>query len=100
MPMCARCLGASVGHIAAFIFFIVDLLPPLLIIILCIIPLLIDWSLQYCNILQSTNQRRLITGLAGGFGVGSLLWIFTTHAYSFSLNIIGGRASEVFTKMF
>ena len=30
--------------------------------------MLIDWLLQFFKIKQSTNKRRLVTGLVGGFG--------------------------------
>ena len=30
---------------------------------------MLDWSLQYTGVKKSTNKRRLITGLLGGFGL-------------------------------
>lgn len=29
----------------------------------------LDWVLQYIGILESTNLRRLITGIMGGYGI-------------------------------
>ena len=40
-------------------------------IILCAI-MFIDWCIQYLKIKESTNIRRLITGILGGFGIMSL----------------------------
>lgn len=34
--------------------------------------MLTDWSLQYFGIKESTNSRRLVTGLIGGFGLNTL----------------------------
>ena len=31
-----------------------------------------DWLVQYFNIKESTNRRRFITGLIGGFGYSML----------------------------
>lgn len=42
---------------------------------LCIIMagiMLTDWSLQYFGIKESTNSRRFVTGLIGGFGLNTL----------------------------
>lgn len=74
MPMCARCLGASIGHISAFILFLFGLLPNFYISLLFMAIILFDWSLQFFHILPSTNYRRLLTGILGGIGVGSCIW--------------------------
>lgn len=34
--------------------------------------MLTDWSLQYFGIKESTNSRRFVTGLIGGFGLNTL----------------------------
>ena len=34
--------------------------------------MLTDWLLQYFKIVPSTNKRRLVTGLIGGFGYSTL----------------------------
>lgn len=31
-----------------------------------------DWFIQYINIKESTNKRRFVTGLIGGFGYSTL----------------------------
>lgn len=74
MPMCARCLGASIGHISAFILFLFSLLPSFYVSLLFMSIILFDWSLQFFYILPSTNYRRLLTGILGGIGVGSCIW--------------------------
>lgn len=74
-PICARCTGVWIGYAAALIFNGIYRIP----LWLCISFMLImfaDWFLQYKNIFQSTNFRRLITGLLGGYGWLNLIIIF------------------------
>lgn len=33
-----------------------------------------DWALQYLSVAESTNKRRLITGVLGGFGYATVLF--------------------------
>lgn len=47
--------------------------------------MLLDWSLQYFGILESTNLRRLMTGFIGGLGVTMLHLYFYCVVYRFSL---------------
>jgi uncharacterized membrane protein len=74
MKICARCFGATIGHAAAFLLFILSLLPKWYISSIGIGILLIDWSYQEFLGHQSNNLRRLITGVFGGLGVGSIIW--------------------------
>jgi len=83
MGICARCLGSCVGHTAAFVLMFFDLLPVWYISILLILPLAVDWSLQEFAGSMSTNTRRLITGLLGGFGVGAIIWGFVLYLFRF-----------------
>lgn len=41
----------------------------------------LDWLLQYLHIRESTNKRRLITGLIGGFGYTTLHLYFYRWIY-------------------
>lgn len=70
-PVCARCTGVIVSSVIATIVFIKKKLPIGLCIGLSSI-MLIDWSLQYLQIKESTNARRFITGLVGGFGYSTI----------------------------
>ena len=67
-PVCARCTGVFVGQIVAMLTHFFFNPPIILYIDLCMI-LLIDWLVQYLKIKESTNFRRLITGILGGFGL-------------------------------
>lgn len=73
MPFCARCLGASIGHISSLILAAIGILIPPVLALLFIGIMLLDWSLQQFLGIMSTNARRLVTGIAGGVGVNSIL---------------------------
>ena len=87
MPMCARCLGASIGHTIALILFILDSLPTFAASIFFAGVMLSDWTLQYLKILQSTNSRRLVTGILGGLGVGSIIWSIISCGFSLIMGL-------------
>jgi uncharacterized membrane protein len=74
MTICARCFGSIIGHCAAFVCLLTGALPPWYIAIILFIPIGVDWGLQQFFGVMSTNFRRLITGIIGGFGVGALIW--------------------------
>lgn len=67
-PVCARCTGVLIGYIIAI---------PLYILFgsnrtLCIAGIGImgiDWFVQYLHIRESTNVRRLFTGICAGYGI-------------------------------
>lgn len=67
-PICTRCVGVVVSTVITYVICIYKkarLIPGL---ILCI-PMIIDGGIQYLGIKESTNIRRLITGLLGGAGL-------------------------------
>lgn len=67
-PVCARCTGVIIGYIASVIT-IAFVLPDLLLgLIFCAI-MFLDWFIQFVKIKESTNIRRLITGVLGGYGI-------------------------------
>lgn len=67
-PVCARCTGVIIGQTIAIFAYLLNIrLHIIWCIILCGI-MFGDWLIQKLNILESTNPRRLITGLLGGYG--------------------------------
>lgn len=67
-PVCARCTGVCLGQfmaIAANIFFSI----PARFSFLFLALMGLDWSLQETGIKPSTNPRRFLTGILGGFGL-------------------------------
>lgn len=70
-PVCARCTGVLVGNLVAYIMFVIYIMPLKFYMIGCAV-MFMDWFLQYIDIRQSTNIRRLITGIIGGYSVTTL----------------------------
>lgn len=69
-PICARCTGLLIGYIFAVpLYFIYRL--PLFVILICCLIMFLDWFLQYKMILESTNTRRVTTGIMCGLGIMS-----------------------------
>mgnify|MGYP001230849027 FL=1 len=67
-PVCARCTGVLAGQLVGFPIAIKKNITTLT-AVLCCETTMLDWSLQYTGVKKSTNKRRLITGLLGGFGL-------------------------------
>lgn len=70
-PVCARCTGVLLGYLIAPIAFLFSGFHKK-ISFLSLLILFMDWSLQATKTKESTNRRRLISGVAGGFGIMSL----------------------------
>lgn len=71
-PLCARCTGIVIGHLLGIgisVFHRVSFLS-----LLGTIPLMIDGVMQKITSYESTNPRRLCTGILYGFGVMSALF--------------------------
>ncbi len=76
MPFCARCFGASIGHVAAAITFFFSAMPPLIVSPIGLTIMFIDWLLQNKYKVYHSNISRLITGILGGYSVGVIIWWF------------------------
>lgn len=70
-PVCARCTGVFLGNITAYAIFLIHIPPVNLCLLGCTI-MLVDWLVQYIDICESTNMRRLITGVVGGYSFTTL----------------------------
>lgn len=69
LPLCARCTGIVIGHIiggAASLFHPVSFWS-----LLGTLPLMADGLIQKYTSYESTNIRRLVTGILYGFGMMS-----------------------------
>jgi len=71
LPLCARCSGVMIGSLFAYALFFFWT-PPLLLCISGLAIMFADWLIQYLKIKESTNPRRLITGLIGGYSLATL----------------------------
>lgn len=81
-PLCARCTGIALGYIAALLiapfrsfgYYIAFLMSPLA----------IDGTVQYFTNYESTNLKRIMTGILYGFAFTSI----TIHALRSAIKII------------
>ncbi len=77
-PVCARCTGVLIGYIISLILhFIFG--TKFTVCIYCCLVMFMDWYIQYLEIKESTNIRRLITGVLGGYGVMGLQIVFCEY---------------------
>jgi len=74
MSFCARCFGVSIGHVGAFIGYLIDFTSPVWVVPIGLGIMLIDWYLQNRLKKYHSNNSRFITGILGGYAVGLALW--------------------------
>jgi uncharacterized membrane protein len=92
-PLCARCTGILAGYIVGIIYILIFKVSHIIIELSFMIPLLIDGTGQYLRYFESTNIRRLITGILAGIsticlfklaivlGLQSGHWFYSLHNY-------------------
>ena len=68
-PVCARCTGIIISFIIAIILLSNNIKINFFTSIILVLIMFIDWFIQFLKIKESTNLRRLITGLIGGLGL-------------------------------
>lgn len=85
-PICARCTGVLIGYFLTIPIYLCCNLKYWVCIAFCLI-ILIDWLVQYNKIKESTNIRRLITGILGGIGVFGLQILVVLELLNFKQNI-------------
>ncbi len=81
-PVCARCFGALLTSALAIVMFFVFRIPFWLAVLFCAV-MFLDWLIQFLKIKYSTNVRRFITGLLGGYGWATV-WMYGLN-FLFSL---------------
>ena len=87
-PICARCTGVLLGETIAIIAILFEIRPNIFICIACCGIIFIDWFLQKINILISTNIRRLITGILGGYGYMSIVYLSANMIIDFLIKFL------------
>ena len=85
-PVCARCTGVILGEIIAIVVLIFVRIY-YWIALLCLIPMGIDWGIQYLEILKSDNIRRVITGTIAGFGLTHIYFYIIIAIINFLKNL-------------
>lgn len=66
-PICARCTGLLIGFLCGAVT-CCFVRPPLWAGLLMMVPMVVDGSVQRLTSYESTNPRRLTTGMLCGFG--------------------------------
>lgn len=79
-PLCARCTGIMSGRVIALLLFPVflfalqiPLLPALIVLPILLVPLAVDGLVQKFTSYESTNFRRMVTGILWGFAEITLI---------------------------
>lgn len=78
-PLCARCTGVFAGQAAGLFFFLAGARLPAALCFALLGIMGLDWGIQYLGVKSSTNLRRFITGIIGGFG------LFQLYGHAFCL---------------
>lgn len=68
-PVCARCTGVILGEIITVILLVFKVHLSIIASIILLLIMGFDWFIQYIQLLQSNNIRRLVTGFIGGIGL-------------------------------
>ncbi|MFT3984473.1 MAG: DUF2085 domain-containing protein [Lachnospiraceae bacterium] len=84
-PVCARCTGVSIGQLLSILVNMRFRRGSLLLSVLALSCMGADWLIQETGIKESTNRRRLITGMLGGFGLFNLYFLFYYNLKHFLL---------------
>ena len=85
-PICARCTGELLGILGSTIIFWFWS-PNVIISIIMMFPLIIDGFIQVLTKYESTNFKRLLTGILFGMGLASLFAQSTIMAFNFGIEI-------------
>ena len=74
-PLCARCTGVLISYIFSLPIFLIFGGNFAVCVVLMAV-MFVDWFIQYLKIKESTNLRRLITGMCGGYGIMTIQIMF------------------------
>ena len=85
-PLCARCTGELIGIITSFILFWFWK-PSIITSIVMMIPLIVDGFIQLLTKYESTNSKRLITGILFGIAFCGIITQTTILAFNFGFSI-------------
>ena len=73
-PVCARCSGAFLGEVIAVLLILLGINIDFIWATVLLFVMGADWFLQYINLIESNNTRRLITGISGGLGLSFIYY--------------------------
>lgn len=81
-PVCARCTGELVGILCGLLscFWY---MPPVWAAVVLMVPMVADGVIQLTTAYESTNPRRLVTGILFGYSLAALFAVSTAAAFRF-----------------
>ena len=86
-PLCARCTGILAGEIVACLLLLCNIHIDVFIAVLLICPTVLDGMIQLLGKYESTNFKRLFSGLIAGIGLIFIL----AHVIHYLLICLGGE---------
>ncbi len=86
-PVCARCTGVVIGEIVCMITILLGIKLNIFLYVTLLLLMGLDWFIQYVNLLESNNIRRLITGLLGGIGLTGIYFYIIMYLIELFKNI-------------
>lgn len=92
-PVCARCTGVLFASVAACVMFPIYLLGQGWCVGMSLV-MFLDWFIQRIGVKESTNTRRLLTGLAGGYGVMTLQLYMYRAVVGWIVNVVISMAER------
>jgi uncharacterized membrane protein len=87
-PVCARCTGVFFGQLSAIVFAVSGVICPYYIALSLLAIMGLDWFVQRIGLRESTNLRRLVTGICGGFGLFSVYINLFILLYNWIVSIL------------
>lgn len=86
-PVCARCTGVIVGELLSVVSILLGIRINFWLMLFLIAIMGIDWGIQRIDICESTNIRRLVTGLSCGFGLTYLYFYIIRFGYYYIIGL-------------
>jgi uncharacterized membrane protein len=86
-PVCARCTGFLIGFIlaaVAYAFYHISSVP---ILVLMLIPMIVDGTIQKKTSYESNNFKRVVTGFLFGYAILTLLIIVHVAGFKFGVQL-------------
>lgn len=92
-PICARCTGILIGYLFGIVYFLLFGTISFLFALLLLVPLMVDGFGQFVGKWESTNVRRLFTGLSAGIATDFIVyWLIVygiTHGRQLGKLLLG-----------
>ena len=85
-PICARCTGEMIGMIL-FLVSCFFWMPPYWLCLVLMSPLIVDGFTQKLTRYESTNFRRVVTGLLFGYGLAGFFILNNIYSFRFGYNL-------------